>query len=299
MKQSVSGWLRLAVAACLLLLAISLSTSARQSPIEEDPELPTAGVSMLPKGEPATVGTQPPAGSAQAQSQPQAQAQGEQKPANAEKHPDGQAQSGTSRDRIFFLLPNFLTLENAGNLPPLTTAQKFKTVARGTFDPVQFAYYGIIAGVGQAINDEPGYGQGMQGYAKRYASIFGDSTIENFMVGAVMPSILKQDPRYFQMGKGPFHRRAWYAITRIFVIRGDSGHAQFNASEIFGSALAAGASTYSYHPEDDRKFGNVVNTWGTQLGLDSFANMMKEFWPDFRRHFHKKGTAANTNPSGE
>lgn len=287
------------MAACGLLLAISFSTPAGEVRAIEDPELLAAGISLVPGAQPGTNAQQQPAG--EARTQPQPQSQGEQKPASAEKQQEEQPRSGTSKDRILFLLPNFLTLENAGNMPPLTPAQKFKAVARSTFDPVELAYYGVLAGFGQAIDDEPGYGQGMQGYAKRYASIFADTTIENFMVGAAMPSLLKQDPRYFQKGKGSFGQRAWYAITRIFVIRGDNGHTQFNASEIFGSALAAGISTYSYHPEDDRKFGNVVNTWGTQMSLDSFANMMKEFWPDIRRHFHKKGTAhaGAATPAGE
>jgi hypothetical protein len=80
------------------------------------------------------------------------------------------APSGTSKDRLFFALPNFLTLENAGHVPPLSSAQKFKAVARGTFDPVEFFWWGALSGIGQWENSEPGYGQGAEGYGKRYGA---------------------------------------------------------------------------------------------------------------------------------
>jgi len=117
--------------------------------------------------------------------------------------------NGTSKDRLFFTLPNFLTVENAGNVPPLTTAQKFKTVARSSFDYVEFLWYGALAGISQAKDSEAGYGQGAEGYAKRYGSAFADGTIENFSTKAIFPSLLHQDPRYFQLGKGSvWHRTA-------------------------------------------------------------------------------------------
>ncbi len=170
----------------------------------------------------------------------------------------------------------------------MTARDKFKTEARGMFDPAEFVWVGLLAGIDQANNGNPTYGQGAAGYGKRYAITFGDTLVENFMVGAVMPSLLRQDPRYFQKGKGGFAHRTAYALSRIFVTRSDSGHAQFNFSEIFGSALAAGISTYSYHPSSDGKLANVGGVWGTQVASDSVALLLKEFWPDIRRKFHKK-----------
>jgi hypothetical protein len=195
--------------------------------------------------------------------------------------------TGTSKDRLFFTLPDFLTLENAGNVPPLTAAQKFKVTARTSFDPVEYFWYGALAGISQAENSESGYGQGGEGYGKRYGAYFADGTIENFMTAAVLPSVLHQDPRYFQNGKGGFWHRTGYAISRIFVTRTDSGHSQFNYSEIFGSAVAAGVSTYTYHPVGDRNLPNAVGVWGSEVGYDTLTLVVKEFWPDIRRKLHK------------
>src|ERR1700722_11373452 len=115
--------------------------------------------------------------------------------------------TGTSKDRLFWALPNFLTLENADQVPPLTSGQKFKVVGRSLIDPSEFVLVGVVAGLGQAANSDAAYGQGAQGYAKRYGASYADNAIENFMASAVLPSVLHQDPRYYQLGDGGFKKR--------------------------------------------------------------------------------------------
>jgi hypothetical protein len=201
---------------------------------------------------------------------------------------NGQGQTaGTSNDRLFFTLPNFLTLENANQVPPLTAGQKFKVVGRSSFDYVQYPWYGFLAGISQAENSEPGYGQGAAGYGKRFGAAIADGTIENFMTSAVLPSLLRQDPRFFQSGKGSFWHRTGYAMSRVIITRGDLGHSQANFSEVFGSAISAGISTYSYHPRADRNLRNAASVWGSQVGYDTLTYVVKEFWPDIRRKLHK------------
>jgi hypothetical protein len=195
--------------------------------------------------------------------------------------------NGRSKDRLFYTLPNFLSIENSANVPPLTAKQKFQVTARSVFDPVNFAWFALLAGISQAENSEPGYHQGMAGYAKRYGAFMGDGIIENFSTQAVMPALFHQDPRFFQSGKGGFWRRTGYAVTRIFVTRGDSGKSEFNFSEILGSAAAAGISTYTYHPVGDRTLTNTASVWGSQVGYDALTYVIKEFWPDLRRKMNK------------
>ncbi|MGC1382429.1 MAG: hypothetical protein WA823_01530 [Candidatus Acidiferrales bacterium] len=204
------------------------------------------------------------------------------------------APEGTSNDRLFYVLPNFLTLEESEQVPPLTAKQKFAVTARGIYDPAEFALTGIVALLGQASNSDPSYGQGMQGYAKRYATTYGDNVIENFMASAIFPSILHQDPRYFQLGHGGAKKRIWHAFTRAFVTRSDSGAHQFNFSEIGGALAAAGISTYTYHPQSDRGFSEVITVWGTQVGWDVGTYVLKEFWPDLRNKYSKHHNNAET-----
>jgi hypothetical protein len=200
---------------------------------------------------------------------------------------DANQQTVGSNDRLFYALPNFQTVDTTERLPPLTAGQKFKLQARSQFDYFEIPWYGILAGFSQARNTSAGYGQGAAGYGKRYASEWGDGTIENFMVAAIFPSALRQDPRYYVLGKGSFWHRASYAISRVIVTRSDSGRSVFNASQIFGGAVAAGISTYSYHPRDERTVGNAAKVWGTQIGLDTFTQGVKEFWPDIHRRFSR------------
>jgi len=289
----------------LFVLSFSIVTLAQQAPSPEESKTATQSTPGQTGDKPKdaqTKGTDTPA------------------PATADKNPQDK-NAGTSNDRLFLALPNFLTLENVGNVPPLTAAQKFKVVARGSFDKIEFPWYGVLSGISQAENSEPGYGQGWEGYAKRYGSAFADGTIENFLTSAVLPSILHQDPRFFQSSQGGFGRRAGYAVSRIFVTRTDSGHTQFNYSEILGSALAAGISTNTYHPRafittrydpatgtltyvhnaSDRTLPNTLSVWGTQVAYDTITIMIKEFWPDIHRKMsHKHGDevapAASAHP---
>jgi hypothetical protein len=199
------------------------------------------------------------------------------------------AAPATSNDRLFFALPNFLTLETADRVPPLTTKQKFAVVTRSSFDYVQVPWYAFLAGVSQAENSEPGYGQGAAGYGKRFGAAAADGTIENYWTSAILPSVLHQDPRFYQLGKGGFWHRTFYAMSRIVVTRADSGSSQFNASEVFGSAIAAGISTYSYHPHADKTLSNTASVWGSQIAYDTATIVLKEFWPDIRRKLlHKR-----------
>ncbi len=210
---------------------------------------------------------------------------------------------GTSNDRLFFTLPNFLTIENAGQVPPLTTRQKYAVVLRGSFDYVQYPWYAFLSGISQAENSEPGYGQGWEGYGKRFGAAFADGTIENFMTGAILPSLLHQDPRYFQSGHGSFTHRMLYAMSRNLITRNDSGKNGFNFSEVVGGGLSASISTYGYHPKgryvttttpgvlhyipSDRTLANTSKVWATQYGYDTLTLVVKEFWPDIRRKIRK------------
>jgi hypothetical protein len=274
----------------LLMLIAAVFSAAQIAPNPDPPEAiqstpqptpppPASGGGQTPEQTPPPA--KPPAGQP---AQPADQTQGQSK----ETPSANDAANATSKDRLFFALPNFLTVQNAGNIKPLTAGQKFAVVARGSFDPVQIVWYAALSGISQAEDSEPGFGQGAVGYGERYGSYAADGTIENFFVGAILPSVLHQDPRYFQSGRGSFFDRTGYAVSRIFVTRTDSGHHQFNFSEIFGAAMASAISTYSYHPRSDRTLDNTASVWGTEVGYDTITLVVKEFWPDIRRKLKKQ-----------
>ncbi len=230
---------------------------------------------------------QPPASHRQPGGQPATQAQA---PAagNAQAAPGEKSKN----DRMFFVMPNFLTVENEAHVAPIPWREKFVITAEGAFDPYEFVTVGILAGIRQAENAYPGFGQGFIGYAKRYGAGFADQVDGNIMVGGVYPTILRTDPRYFQLGKGKFVYRFAYAFSRILITRRDSGGRLFNIPEFAGNATAIGISNL-YYPAADRGFSASAHNWGVQMGIDSLGNELKEFWPDIHRRIsrHKKPAA--------
>jgi hypothetical protein len=196
-------------------------------------------------------------------------------------------ETGTVNDRIFEVLPNYGTVETSKNLLPLTPGQKFHLATAGVFDWGAYPFNGILSAIAQAKSDPPSWGQGWAAYGKRYGASFADNSIGTYMTTAVFPSLLREDPRYYQMARGGFKRRAYHAVNRLFVTRTDSGHDRFNYSESVGNAVAAAISNI-YHPPEDRTASRNATTFAFLILYDGLSNELKEFWPDIRRKvFHK------------
>ena len=185
--------------------------------------------------------------------QPENNSQSQNSP--APKEPEKNKQ-----DRMFYVMPNYLTVDNQAQVKPISWKEKFAITAKGAFDPYEFVIVGIVAGIRQADNAYDEFGQGMEGYAKRYGTAFADQVDGNIMVGAVFPSILKTDPRYFRLGRGGYRHRFGYAISRIFVTHKDSGGSVFNVSEFAGNATAIGISNV-YYPAADRSVSGNITNW--------------------------------------
>ena len=140
-----------------------------------------------------------------------------------------------------------------------------------------FLLAGQAAGMQQARNEFSGYGQGAQGYAKRFGAAYADFTISNFLGSAVFPSIFKQDPRYLYKGTGSRKSRVRYALANAVICKGDSGHWQVNYSGIIGS-LASGGISNLFYPASDRN-GPALTFENTAMSVGSTAifNLMQEF----------------------
>jgi hypothetical protein len=196
-------------------------------------------------------------------------------PAAAEE-PDGAS-------RLFWVVPNYRTMEEDKLIVPLTAKEKFTIAAKDSFDPYAFPVAGFFAGVAYAGDrDENSWGQWPSSYGKRYVATFADQTVSNFMAEGVFPTLLREDPRYFRLGRGGFWRRAGYAASRVFATRTDRGGQEFNSSEFGGNAVMAVAGD-AYYPRAERTAAAAASRWGIQLGMDIVFNVAKEFWPDIRR----------------
>jgi hypothetical protein len=178
--------------------------------------------------------------------------------------------------RVFGAIPNFY-VTYVPNAPPLTAKQKYSLAWKSSVDPVTFLAVGVVAGVEQATNGFSGYGQGAQGYGKRYGAGYADSFIGTMIGGAILPAWWKQDPRYFYKGTGSVRSRALYAIEFAVRCKGDNGHWQVAYSGIVGG-LAAGGISNLYYPASSRDgagltFENaLINT-----GASAVANLFQEF----------------------
>jgi hypothetical protein len=151
--------------------------------------------------------------------------------------------------------------------------------SENTFDPWVYPFIGFVATINHS------FGPGVSGFGKQYAASLTDNITGNFLTSAALPSLLRQDPRYFELGSGGIWHRAGYAASRIVVTRGDSGRPEFNVSEIGGNMLAASISN-TYYPQANRTLTGTLSRWGMQLLWDALSNEMKEFWPDIRQKLH-------------
>jgi hypothetical protein len=218
------------------------------------------------------------------------------KPADRAVQPVSPATKDSAQDqqpekqdkRVFGVFPNYRTTD--GNVPfaPITPKQKVLIGLKDSFDWPVYPVSGLFAALYQLENQNPSFGQGLKGYARRYGTALADQVIGNMMTESFMPSLLHQDPRYFRIGKrggGKLHRAA-YAASRIFISRTDSGGQQFNYSEWLGNAAAVAISN-AYYP-DTRTAGANIERLGIACATDAFSQEMKEFWPDVKHFlFHR------------
>jgi hypothetical protein len=180
------------------------------------------------------------------------------------------------KQRVLGVIPNFY-VTYVPDPVPLTARQKFGLAWKTTIDPVTLVLNGGVAGVQQATDEFSGYGQGAQGYAKRFGASYADTVSSTFIGGAILPSLLKQDPRYFYKGTGSTRSRLLYAIATSVICKGDNRRWQVNYSGILG-ALASGGLSNLYYPSTDREgIGLTFENALIGIGQGAAANILQEF----------------------
>jgi hypothetical protein len=196
---------------------------------------------------------------------------------------------------------------NRADAPPLKSGQKFRLFARSAFDPFTLSLVGAEAGLSQADNQFPAYGQGAQGYGKRYGAAVADEVSSSFFSNYFYPTLFKADPRYFRLGEGGFPRRFFYGVKQEFVCHTDKGGRSFNFSNVLG-AFTAGAISNIYYPgntlirtipatgtspaipvyHNERGFGLTMSRASIAVTYGMIGGLLNEFWPDIRRMIARK-----------
>ncbi len=178
------------------------------------------------------------------------------------------------KQRVFGVIPNFYVAYDP-NTVPLTTKLKYKLAIRTATDVVSFGAAAFLAGVNQAA-DNTAYVQGAKGYGQRFGAAYADGATDILFGGAILPSILHQDPRYYYQGTGTNKSRAIHALSSPFWCKGDNGKWQFNYSSI-GGDLIAGALSNIYYPPSDRGPGLVF----TNAALTTVGRMANGLAQEF------------------
>jgi hypothetical protein len=290
---------------CYVIVAVSLApfgTTQQAAGPESQGLFPQ--VTLTPAAldlEGQTGGSQQPANPppASPQSTPQPPAPDPQQPPNpAPTEQEKDIQKKEQSQRILGVVPQF-GVTSRQNAPPLTSGQKFHLFVKSAFDPFQFGLAGLQAGISQANNSFPGYGQGAAGYGKRFGAAMTDQVSSNFFSNYAYPVLLKEDPRYFRLGEGTIQHRIWYAVAQEFVCRTDKGTRRFSYSNVLG-AFTAGSLSNAYYPQSDRGFGLTMNRSAVALLYGAGGNLIDEFWFDINQklfHKHKKKPETPATPS--
>jgi hypothetical protein len=224
---------------------------------------------------------------------------GEKKPELSERERAEQELKAQEKQRILGVVPNFNTTD-VQNAAPLSPRQKFHLAMKSAVDPFQFVAAGLDAGIDQAENSFPGYGQGAQGYFKRFGAGYADQFDGVLWGNAILPSLLHEDPRYFRKGTGSFKRRLFYSISTTFITKNDNGTWGPNYANVLGNFIAGGISN-AYYPSTDRGFALTMQRAVTVTAEGTIGAIFVEFWPDIDRHlFHRHpGQSSAAEPAAK
>lgn len=199
--------------------------------------------------------------------------------------------------RVAGVMATFNTTRDPNALP-LSPGQKFRLFFKGAFDPWPFGLNVVVAGVNQAADSDPEWGQGMQGYAKRYGAGYTDYFTGNFFGNAVLPSLLHEDPRYFQKGSGSFTSRFLWAAASTAWCKRDKGGWGPNYANVGGNLIGA-AIARIYYPASERTVSDTITDGLTVSAEGIVGAEVIEFWPDMVRHHRRKQAEKQARALGE
>lgn len=276
--------------------------AAVASPVQPIPEAPTPQIELSQAADPqAGQQTQTPAPAQQPQTQAPAPAPDQSSSSSSSFSQTSQQQPNAPKtqketaaeqlkeqetQRVAGVMATFNTTRNPDALP-LSSGQKFQLFFKSAFDPWAFGLNAFVAGIGQAEDSTPAWGGGMQGYGKRLGAGYSDYFMGNFFGNAVLPSLLHEDPRYFQKGTGkPINRALWAAASTVWCKR-DKGGWGPNYANVGGNLIGAAIGRV-YYPAVDRTVSGTISDGLTVSAEGILGAEVIEFWPDLVRHYQRK-----------
>ena len=176
--------------------------------------------------------------------------------------------------RVLGIIPNFYVVYDP-NPAPLTTKLKYHLALKTSTDIFTVLGVGAFAAINQA-GDTPSYPQGWNGYGERLGAAAADGFSDILIGGAILPSLLHQDPRYFYQGSGTTKSRVFHAISSPFMCHGDNGQLQPNYSSI-GGDLGSSALSNLYYPASDRGANLVFQNFAITTGERMLSSLVQEF----------------------
>ena len=178
--------------------------------------------------------------------------------------------------------PSFFFPDLAYNGQPLTSGGKFRLAILNSVSPAAFLGSGFAAGIGQAADSPSGYGQGAEGYGKRFGASMATGASSNLIGTYLLSSVMHDDPRYFVMGDGSLKQSIKYALRRVVIVRKDDGGETFNWPGVIAPLAAAGLAN-TYMPDAQRTVGYTFESYGWYLAGSAGVNLLKEYWPTITR----------------
>lgn len=289
-----------------LVMAVALTLVVPAGMAQVQTDVATASLPDAPTPQQSTPSTPPAATPPISTSASQAKAQDKTPDKTQEKQePDSdEALRRQEKQRILGVMPMFNVVNGANSIPPLRPKQKFQLFWKSSTDPFIFGLDAIIAGIGQAENSNAGtktvqnpdgttrverwgFPQGASGYFQRYATTYADSFDGNFWGNAVLPVLLKEDPRFYRMGTGSFSRRFLWAASTTIWCRRDNGKWGPNYANVAGNFIGGGIANL-YYPSEEGGFEKTTVSALTVTAEGTFGAELLEFWPDIEHHFLKK-----------
>ncbi len=162
---------------------------------------------------------------------------------------------------------------------PLTASEKLKLSFQEQFTPFALASMVFAAGWEQLVNSNPKYGTNSTAFAERVGAAAVRQTSQAVLSDGVFASVFHQDPRYYREANGALAKRIFYAASRTFRTRSDSGDPEVNYSLLFGHATAQ-ALTLTYYPDRSQSGRVAITGFAWSLVGSMLGNQYHEFWPD-------------------